>query len=228
MELNEDGSPKIPKTNEQGASPSAQTTGDDWEKRYKDTQAFATQKNQALIDFAKAQVERDPTSIKLIPDKTVQKKILQEKWNVDSIDELETLFPEVLKPKDNKNNEEDEDKYVALEKKVKLMEYKETKTKTKEAIDEIKKTHKDLVSTIDGFDEKLAEEMKYLSSELSPQERAQKAFKILTTNIWNIDDVYAMLQWVTIPKKTEEPKLSADKLKEAQEGILSYMGIKTK
>ena len=85
--------------------------------------------------------------------------------------------------KDNKNNEEDEDKYVALEKKVKLMEYKETKTKTKEAIDEIKKTHKDLVSTIDGFDEKLAEEMKYLSSELSPQERAQKAFKILTTNI---------------------------------------------
>ncbi len=227
MELNEDGSPVIPKTNEQGDNPSAQTTGDDWEKRYKDTQAFATQKNQALIETAKALIEKDPASIKLISDKAVQKKILQEKWNVDTIDELETLFPEALLPKWNKKEDEDEDKLASLEKKVRLMEYKETKTKTKEAIDDIKKTHKDVVSTIDNFDEKLSEEMKYLSSGLSPSERAQKAFKILTSNISN-DDVYAMLQWVTTPKWEEQPKISADKLKKAQEDILSYMGIKTK
>lgn len=227
MELNQDGSQVIPKDEGQGdASPSAQAN--DWEKRYKDTQWFATKKNQALIDFARTQVEKDPVSIKDVPDKDVQKKILQDKWGVDSIDELETLYPEVLKVggKD-KEQEDEEDKFATLEKKVKLMEYKETKTKTQDAISEIKSTYKDVIATIDGFDEKLLEEMKYISQDLSPKERVSKAFKVVASGV-EASDVYSLLQGLTAPKSSEKETISQEALTKAQNDILSYMWVKKK
>lgn len=227
MELNQDGSQVIPKDEEQGdTSPSAQAN--DWEKRYKDTQWFATKKNQALIDFARTQVEKDPVSVKDIPDKDVQKKILQDKWGVDSIDELETLYPEVLKSSGGKKEwEDEEDKLATLEKKVKLMEYKETKTKTQEAISEIKSTYKDIIATIDGFDEKLLEEMKYISQDLSPKERVSKAFKVIASSI-EANDVYSLLQGLTAPKASEKEAISQEALTKAQNDILSYMWVKKK
>lgn len=227
MELNQDGSQVIPKEEGQGdTSPSAQAN--DWEKRYKDTQWFATKKNQALIDFARTQVEKDPVSIKDIPDKDVQKKILQDKWGVDSIDELETLYPEVLKVGGkNKEQEDEEDKLATLEKKVKLMEYKETKTKTQDAISEIKSTYKDVIATIDGFDEKLLEEMKYISQDLSPKERVSRAFKVIASSV-EANDVYSLLQGLTVPKTSEKETISQEALTKAQNDILSYMWVKKK
>ncbi len=227
VELNQDGSQVIPKDWEQGEnSPSAQAN--DWEKRYKDTQWFATKKNQALIDFARTQVEKDPASIKEIPDKDVQKKILQDKWGVDSIDELETLYPEALKIGKGKNEQEDEeDKFATLERKVKLMEYKEAKTKTQDAIEEIKSTYKDVIATIDGFDEKLLEEMKYISQDLSPKERVNKAFKVIASSV-DVSDVYSLLQGLTAPKANQKETISEEALTKAQNDILSYMWVKKK
>jgi len=150
----------------------------DFEKRYKDTQASFTKAQNDKIEMAKMLVEADPANIEKITDEKIKGKILEEKWGVENIEQLKTLFPSALNP----NKEEDEDELTEVEKlrqEVKLMKYQNTKTKTKEVLEWVISNNKDIVATIPEFEDKLREELKYISDKLSPKDRVAKAFKIV-------------------------------------------------
>jgi hypothetical protein len=53
---------------------------EDWEKRFKDTQASFTQAQQEKYELARLLVDADAKNVEKIPDEKVMKKVLQEKW----------------------------------------------------------------------------------------------------------------------------------------------------
>lgn len=165
-------------------------------ERYDNAEALLTKKSQALVEFARAEVERDPTAIERIPDPKVQKKLLEEKYWVDSIEELKVLFPNALKVNKDKK-EEDEDELSQLKEKVALIEYKTSKTKTNEAIDLVIKENQDIADTIEGFEDKLRSELKYLSSDIPAKERAEKALRLVASTPSPENDAYKILIWKT-------------------------------
>ena len=172
-------------------------TKDDWEKRFKDTQASFTKDQQTKFDMAKMLVESDPTAVERIPDEKIKAKVLQEKWNVDSVEELKTLYPKALAPSDGKDDDDEDDEMAQLQQTVKLMQYKETKTKTNEAIAKAVEKAKDFSEQVPDLEDKIRNEMKYLSDDLSPTDRANRALSIVLWNSTSKADVYSVIQGIS-------------------------------
>lgn len=167
--------------------------GSDWEKRYKDTQAFATKAQQDKINMAKMLVEQNPANIERIEDEKVRKKILQDRWDVDTVEELKTLFPDFAKTETNA--EEDELTEVEkLQREVKLMRYQSTKTKINEEIDAFVEKHKEAAASVTNFRDKVNDELKNISEKLSPKERVERATRLVINGNVSTADAYSIMQ----------------------------------
>lgn len=178
------------------------------EEDYKNAQAFGTKARQWELKALTKLVQQNPSELKNIEDKKALKTILESEFNVSSLDELEIINPNVFKwDNENDNNEDfddEDDRYSKLEKKIKLMEYKETKGAVQDAINSVKANNSLVVETIPNFEDKLEEEMKYISSDLSPKERVNRAFKILTNSSESSFEAYLSMQGKTIVKSHED------------------------
>ena len=195
------------------------------EKRLKDTQAFATKSRQGEINAYKALVEENPQNLRKIPDEKILEKVLEEKWWVDSIEELEIYYPDVLrpnkgsskgKPKDDEN--EELDVLTIVQRELELMKHQGTKTKINEALEKITESNKELVDTIPDFHEKMKEELKNISSNLDEKERVARAFTIVSWGMISKANAYGAIQVNNInikvaEKKTEEDEVDALLLK---------------
>lgn len=186
--------------------------GEDWEKRFKDTQASFTKSQQEKVEMARMLVEVDASNIEKIQDEKVMKKILKDKWDVESLEELKIMFPNYNKKPDG---EEETDELELLKQKVRLMEHNTTKTKIKEEIERATNwDYKDIIATIPDFQSKLETEMKFISGELSPRERVEKAVRLVINGNVSPANAYAILQGTSsaiAPKWGEDKDKPADK-----------------
>lgn len=186
--------------------------GSNLEKQYHDTKNAFTQTRQALIDFAKSQVDANPAAVEQIPDKAVQKKVLQDKWGVESLEELKIANPEIFSSEEDASsqNNQDDDKISKVERELNLMKYREIQTKTKEAIESLKQwSGEDIAKSIPDFDQKIKEEMDLLSDKLTPFEKAKRAFKIVVDSSDDVNEGYRVLigqEWVKSTKSKESNK----------------------
>lgn len=215
-----------PQNNENGQDPSSQVAIVDVEKRLKDTQAYATKARQNEINAYKLLVETNPIAITKIEDEKIKEKILQENWWVDTIEELNIYFPDVLKPskkvvkKSEEEEDDEEDEVTKLKREVELIKLHWTKTKINNAIDELKNVNKEIIETIPDFEEKIKEELKNISSTLEEKERVAKAFVIVTWWAVSKANAYWIIQWASwgqITQKKEENKEDAELLKKQNE-----------
>lgn len=167
------------------------------EQMIKDNQGAFTRANQGQIDMAKKLVELNPASIDDISDENVRNKIIKEKWGSESLEELKIMFPNYNKVEKSEEDEE-VDELQQLKQKVKLMEHNSTKTKINEEIDNtIVWEFKDAVATIPDYRQKLNEELKYISNELSPKERVNRALRLVLNSSDNPATAYAVMQGVS-------------------------------
>lgn len=168
------------------------------EQMIKDNQSAFTKANQQQIEIAKMLVEQNPANVEKIPDEKVRKKVLQDKWGVDSIEQLKIMFPDYDKTNDG-SEEDEQDEFKKLQQKVKLMEYNNTKTKINEEIDWVMTSNQELISTIPDFRDKLEKELSNISEKLSPKERVERATRLVVGSDVSTSNLYAMMQWVSAP-----------------------------
>jgi len=176
------------------------------EEEYKNAQAFGTKAQQERIKLAEKLVAKDPKELELMDDIALQNKVINNLYGASDLDELKILKPELFSDAQESNEGED-DELAELQKKVKIMEYKATQWIVNNEIESITKENKDLVDTIPDFDAKIKEELKYISSEISPKERVQRAFRLVAWSN-NTNDAYLALQGKTTKK---DKKSEADK-----------------
>lgn len=169
------------------------------EKRFTDTQSAFTKARQQEIEMAKILVDTDPSAVERIPDKEVRNKVLQNKWWVDNLEELKVMFPDYNK-KDNDDDWEELSKLEKIERELSFMKYKASKDQTEDSIKNIEVLHKDIVDQIPDFKTKMKDELKYISNDITPSERVEKAFKLISGWMGNSANTYAALQWVTLNK----------------------------
>ena len=233
MEFDKDGNPITPKQPENGQDPSSQTSGVDYEQRFKDTQSAFTKERQGKIALANRLVEKDPAEIANIDDDKIKEKILQEKWGVDTVEELNIYYPEILKPKKESKVAEDLDedsKVTELRRELEIIKLSSKKEKIQSAMSNIVNNNKEIVASIPDFEAKIKEELKFISDELTPEERVSKAFKLVTWGSSSTAEAYAVLQWLSggnSSTPTETPKDDAE-FNRIQNQIRVSMWLKAK
>lgn len=173
------------------------------EKDYLKTKDSFTQTRQSFLNFCETQVDKDPNSIYDIKDSSVQKKILQKKFSVDTIEELEeikAINPELFWEEAPQEviEESGEDRQRKMEKELERLIYREKKEKEKQAIKMVMDNNPNITSQVDWFEDKMREEMKNFSDTLTIEQKAEKALWLLslwvTKNI-STEEWYKVLIW---------------------------------
>ena len=184
------------------------------EEDYKSLQAEYTRANQAKIDLSIKLANLYKNSILEISDKRLQDKVIKEIYWLNNIEEVKLIHWDSFYA-ERTTDEEDEDKFSTLEKKVKLMEYNASKGQLEKAIEDYKKENK-IMFELEWTEDKIREELKYISTEISAEERVKRAWKIIfgvTTN--PTDNAYLKLiqtqpgyvAWDTSFNKEEKTKI---------------------
>ena len=184
---------------------------ENFEQRYKDTQSAFTKAQQEKIEMARMLVETDPANIRKIADEKVRNKIIQEKWNVETLDQLEYIHPDFAKKPNNDWDDEELSDVEKLKREMKLLKLQTINTKTKEALWEVKVKYAEVIKTIPDFEQKLQTELKYISEGIEPKDRIEKAFKLVVNNETSTADAFSIMQWIDnwwtkIDKKEKENK----------------------
>lgn len=184
---------------------------DNTDKMFKDTQASFTKSQQDKIEMAKILVEQNPENVKKIPDEKVRNKIIQERWWVETLEQLEYIYPDFAKKLDD-DWDDNETEVEKLKREVKFMKLQWINTKTKEAIEWTKKEHSEVIATIPDFDIKLSEELKSISEDIDPALRVQKAFRLVVNSNVSSADAFSIMQGITSWNiKTEKKEVKEDK-----------------
>lgn len=198
------------------------TGHDKWanfEQMFKDTQWAFTKSTTSLYKVSRMLVDTNPRALLDIEDDKVVTKILQEKWNVDNIEELNMLYPFALKDKNLDEDETELSKIDMLERKIQLSEYRDTKIKTEEAIASALESNKILTQAIPDIDDKIRRELKNISSELDAKERVRRAISIVSNEVDFETNAYALLRWVTVQKWASDLKSEEAYSKEKQDEL---------
>lgn len=166
------------------------------EEDYKSLQAEFTRTKQSTIDLAIKLANKDKQSILEIGDKKLQDKVIKEIYWLNNIEEVKLIHWDTFYKERENEEDENEDKFSKLERELKLMKYNQSKSEIEKAIEDYKKENKDFFEQ-SWNEEKLRDELKYISTEISPEDRVKRAWKIifgLTTS--SSDAAYLKMQWV--------------------------------
>lgn len=215
--------------NPEGQAGENDTTKSYSEEEYKNLQAFSTKANQGLIDVSKKLAEKDPSQL-LSMDSQIQNKVIKDIWGYDNLDELKIMLPDVLTQTRDEEKEYGTDGNEALEQMKREQELLKMKLNKKDVDDEIEKftsTHLEVSSSIPNFDEKVREELKYISSELPVRERVNRATKLVAGNSDINVEAYLQLQWKNNIKSSWQ-KLNDDYILEAQNRLRAQLWLKQK
>jgi hypothetical protein len=74
------------------------------------------------------------------------------------------------------------------------MKLQNVNTKTKEALIDVSEKYGEVIKTIPEFDTKLQSELKYISEQLSPKERVEKAFKLVVNSNGSTANAFSIMQ----------------------------------
>jgi len=199
------------------------------EEEYKNLQAFSTKANQWLIDTSKKLIEANPKEL-LNMDSTIQNKIIKDKWGYDNIDELKSFLPEVLwegEPEIINNDKWGNDIYNSLKREQEMLKYKLNKKEIDDEVDKYMSTHSQLLNSVPQFKEKVIEELKYISSDLTNKERVSRATKLVSGNTDISVEAYLQLQWKNVIKSSKQD-ITDDYISDAQNKLRASLWLKTK
>lgn len=172
------------------------------EEEYKNLQSFATKTSQEKISLAMKLVSKDKKELLAIEDKKLQNKVIKELYWLDNIDEVKLIHWDDFF-KDKKEEDESIDDITKIANELKLLKYNQSKSELERAIDDYKKSNPVFFEEA-AAEEKLREEIKYISSELSVWDRIRRASNIVFwTN--NVNEWYRKLQWVENSFVTKTP-----------------------
>ena len=146
------------------------------EEDYKSLQAEYTRANQEKINLAVKLATKDKKSIIEISDRKLQDKVIKEIYWLNNIDEVKLIHWNTFY-NETAQEEDDDDKFSKLERELKIMKYNQTKGELERFIEDYKKENKILFEWADAED-RLRDEIKYVSSELTAEERVKRAAKI--------------------------------------------------
>lgn len=170
---------------------------ENYEKRFKDTQSAFTKAQQDKVEMATMLVEDNPANVERIPDEKVRAKVLQAKWGVDTMEELNAMFPDYKKAQTDGDEDDELSEVAKLQQTVKLMQFQWIKTKTNEEIANLINNNKDVVATISDFESKIREQMKNISETVLPKDRIDMAFKLVLWANSSSAGAYGAMQWIT-------------------------------
>jgi hypothetical protein len=162
------------------------------EEEYKNLQAAFTKANQDKINTYVRLVEKDKKEILNIEDKKLQNKVIKELYWLDNIEELKLIHWDKFLKEDKSEDDELTD-IERLNNELKLLKHNQAKWELEKAIADYKKDNT-IIFEDSTAEDKLREELRYISSELSINERINRASKIA---FWinNIKEWYRQLQW---------------------------------
>lgn len=147
---------------------------------YVNLQSEYTRTRQAAIEMATELARSNPESIKGIKDWRLQDSVVKNLYGVDTFAQLIAIHWENFAS----NNEDDENlsKQDVLEREIRLLKYQSQTAQIDQAIKEYKLSHPEIFS-VAWSEEKLREELKYISGELSADERVKRASAIAFTPV---------------------------------------------
>lgn len=175
------------------------------EDDYKNLQSSYTKANQERIELATKLAEKDKSSILDIKDKKLQDKVIKELYWLNNLDEVKIIHWDKFY-EDRTDEDDDEDRTSKLEKELKILKYTQTKGEINSAIEEYKKENP--IHFEDGeAEDKLKEELSYISDTLPHKERVRRAATIV---FWNKREAYDALKekgtFVKADDKSDENK----------------------
>ena len=195
---------------------------------YKNLQAFWTKANQSLISTSKKLVEKDPKEL-LWMDAQIQNKVIKDVYWYDNIEELKIMLPDIFEDKDDDWNDgyDNGDALMQMKREQELLKMKLNKKDVNDEIEKYTSANSNVVSSIPNFDEKIRDELKYISSELPTKERVERATKLV---VWSSDvnvEAYLQLQWKNNIKSSGQ-KLTDDYITDAQNKLRAQLWLKQK
>ncbi len=195
-------------------------------EEYKNLQAFSTKASQERIELAKKLVSKDPKEILAIDDIKLQNKVIKELYTYDNLDELKVMLPELFEEKkeDGENNEDD--RFAKLEKEQRLMRFKLEKEALASELEKVKLGSPTLEKAIPNFEERVKEELKYISSELPLQERVKRAVKMVSSGTDVSIEALLALQGKSFQQPPSNKK--PEELLDAQNSLRKALWLKTK
>jgi len=165
------------------------------EEDNKNLQAFATKARQGQIDLAVKLANADKKAI-LDLDRDLQEKVIKSIYGLNNLEEVKLIhgddFYNAGSSKSHDDEYEDEEKQSKLEKEFKLMKYQIEKKSIEDAISLFKNNNK-LLFDNENSEERLKDELKYISTELPIEERVKRAARSAFGVISSSDTLYAKL-----------------------------------
>lgn len=195
------------------------------EEDYKNLQSSYTRANQERIELAVKLAEKDKSSILDIKDRKLQEKVIKEIYNLNNIEEVKVIHWDKFYEERSNDYNEDDDKMSMLEKELKLLKYSQTKWELESSINEYKKSNP-LMFEDEWAEDKLKEELSYISDSLPIKERVRRAASIV---FWNnnspVDKAYLDLKekWAYIKGDEKETNETKTKNSDELDNIFSYV-----
>lgn len=192
------------------------------EEDYKNLQAFATRTRQFAIKTALDAVEQNPRYISSIEDKSVQDAVVKQKHGFDSYDQMIAVMWEnfVWDTSQWGNGDNDENaQNTFLEKEVRLLKYQHEQSQVDSAIAEFKSSNPQLF-TDETSEQKLRDELKFISTSLPIKERIKRSAQI--TLVQQVDPstvAFSALNFGRNPTNswTPNPQLDAKKIEQQKQ-----------
>ena len=201
------------------------------EETYKNLQSEYTRNRQNQIKMAVKLVEKDKREL-LGLEKDLQDKVIREVYGLENITELKAVYWDEFY-KDGWDNDlywnDDDDKTSRLEQEIKILRHRQEKKEIDDAIESFRNNNKVLFD-LENSEERIREELKYISSELPVNERVMRAWKAAFGAISSSDALYAKIMqsqwqgWVFISNKVEDKDLWTP----IADGVLSRLRVNKK
>ena len=158
------------------------------EEDYKSLQSEFTRTQQDRISAYVKLATKDKKEILDITDRKIQSKVVRELYGLDNVEEVEVIYgKDFWNEKKVEDNSDEDDKYLKLEKEIKLTRFQQEKRELDSAIQAIKDKNA-LSFENPETEEKLRDELRYISKELPLEERIKRASQIVlgnTTSNWS-------------------------------------------
>ena len=149
------------------------------EEDYKSLQSEFTKTRQREIDMAIKLVSKDKKELLAIQDKKLQEKVIKEVYGLANLEEVKLIHGNQFWEDGNNNTndyDDDESDILKIRKELDLMKYRSEKDTIEKEINSFKKENAILFDTEDAED-RLRDELKYISKELPAEERIKRASK---------------------------------------------------
>lgn len=166
------------------------------EEKYKSLQSEYTRNRQNEIKIAVELVKENKWKL-LTLEKDLQDKVVKEIYWLENVEEVKAVYWNSFYKEEKEDKDDDDERTSAIEKELKILKHRQEKKEVDDAILRFKNENK-ILFDIEDAEQKLRDELKYISSELSVEERVKRAWRSAFWAISSTDALYTKImqtQW---------------------------------